>query len=85
MAVAIEGANILREHQGFYANVLVYKQRCDGCGYCAPTNSFAVAQLTYETYDIRGFACPSCVNHQEVVRVRLGLGEAMAAFLIAED
>jgi predicted RNA-binding Zn-ribbon protein involved in translation (DUF1610 family) len=82
LAVAIEGASIVREHQGFYANVLVYKQRCDACGYRAPTNSFAVAQLTYDTYDIRGFACPSCDNHQ-VVRVRLGLGEE--ALLIAEE
>ena len=51
MAVAIEGASIVREYQGFYANVLVYKQWCAACGYCAPTNSFAVAQLTKETYD----------------------------------
>ena len=84
MAVAIEGATIVREHQGFYANVLVYKQWCAACGYCAPTNSFAVAQLTYETYDIPGFACPLCVNHQEV-RVRLGVGEEVAAFVIAEE
>ena len=84
MAVAIEGASIVREHQGFCANVLVYKQRCDACGYCAPTNSFAVAPLPYDAYDIRGFACPSCGNHQ-AVRVRLGLGEEVAAFLIAEE
>jgi predicted RNA-binding Zn-ribbon protein involved in translation (DUF1610 family) len=83
LAVAIEGATIVREYQGFYANVLVYKQRCDACGYRAPTNSFAVAQLTYDTYDTQGFACPSCDNHQ-AVRVRLGLGEEVAAFLIAE-
>ena len=79
MAVAIEGATVVREHQGIYYNVLVYKQRCDACGYCAPTNSFAVAQLTYGTYDTRGFACSSCDNHQ-AVRVRLGLGEEVAAF-----
>ena len=83
MAVAMEGATVVREYQGFYANVLVYKQRCDACGYCSPTNSFAVAQLPYATYDCQGFACPSCVNHQEV-RVRLGLGEEVAAFLTAE-
>ena len=83
MAVAIEGATIVKEYQGFYANVLVYKQRCEACGYRAPTNSFAVAQLTYETYDIRGFACPSCDDHQEV-RVRLGLGEEVATFLTTE-
>ncbi len=43
MAVAVEGATVVREHQGFYYNVLVYKQRCDDCEYRAPTNSFAVA------------------------------------------
>jgi Fe-S-cluster-containing dehydrogenase component len=83
LAVAIEGPSIVREYQGFYANVLVYKQRCDGCGYCAPTNSFGVAQLTRATYDIGGFACPSCNEYQEV-RVRLGLGEEVATFLTTE-
>jgi len=84
LAVAIEGASIVREYQGFYANVLVYKQWCAACGYCVPTNSFAVAQLTKETYDCQGFACPSCDNHQ-AVGVRLGLGEAVAAFLTTEE
>ena len=80
MAVAIEGATIVREHQGFYYNVLVYKQRCDACGYCAPTNSFAVAPSPCDAYDIRGFPCASCDNHQ-AVRVRLRIGEEVAAFL----
>lgn len=83
MAVAIEGSTIVREHQGFYYNVLVYKQRCDDCEYCDPTNSFAVAPSPWEAYDIRGFACPSCDNHQ-AVRVRLGIGEEVAAFLKTE-
>ena len=83
MAVAIQGATIVREYQGFYANVLVYKQRCDGCGYRAPTNSFGVAPLPCDTYGIRGFACPSCDNHQ-AVRVQVGLGEAVAALLTTE-
>jgi predicted RNA-binding Zn-ribbon protein involved in translation (DUF1610 family) len=83
LAVVIEGATIVREHQGIYYNVLVYKQQCDTCGYGAPANSFAVAPLSYDTYDIRGFACPSCDNHQ-AVRVRLGLGEEVAAFLTTE-
>ena len=83
MAVVIEGATIVREHQGIYYNVLVYKQRCDTCGYGAPTNSFAVAPLSCDTYDIRGFAYPSCDNHQ-AVRVRLGLGEEVAAFLTTQ-
>jgi hypothetical protein len=54
LAVAVEGATVVREHQGFYYNVLVYQQRCGACGYSASKNSFAVAALPY---DIRVFAC----------------------------
>jgi hypothetical protein len=84
LAVAIEGATVVREHQGIYYNVLVYRQRCDACGYGAPTNSFAVASLPHDTYDIGGFPCPCCDNHQ-AVRVRLGLGEEVAAFLPTDE
>ena len=84
MAVAIEGATVVGEHQGLYYNVLVYKKRCDACGYGAPNNSFAVAPLPHDTYDIGGFPCPCCDNHQ-AVRVRLGLGEEVAAFLPTEE
>jgi hypothetical protein len=80
LAVAVEGATVVREHQGIYYNVLVYKQRCDACGYSAPKNSFAVAALPAKAYDIGGFSCPCCDNCQ-AVRVRLGLGEEVAAFL----
>ena len=83
MAVAIQGATIVREYQGFYANVLVYKQRCDGCRYRAPTNSFGVAPLPCDTYDIKVFACPSCDNRQ-AVRIQLGIGEEVAALLKTE-
>jgi hypothetical protein len=84
LAGAIEGATIVREYQGFCVNVLVYKQRCDGCGYRSSTNSFAVAALPYDTYDIQAFSCPSCDNYQ-AVRVRLGLGVEVAAFLTTEQ
>jgi predicted RNA-binding Zn-ribbon protein involved in translation (DUF1610 family) len=84
LAVDVQGATIVREHRGVYYNVLVYKQRCDACGYCDPSNSFAVAALPEDTYSIRAFACPSCSNHQ-VVRVRLGIGEEeVADFLTTE-
>jgi hypothetical protein len=83
LAVAVEGATVVREHQGVCYNVLVYIKRCGACGYSAPKNSFAVAALPYDTYDIRGFACPSCDN-QQVVRIRLGIGEEVAAFLSTE-
>jgi hypothetical protein len=35
------------------------------------------------TYDIRGFACPSCDSRQ-AARIRLGIGEEVAAFLSTE-
>jgi hypothetical protein len=83
LTVAVEGATVVREYQGFYYNVLVYKNRCGSCGYSAPKNSFAVAALPCDTYDIRVFACPSCNNHQ-AVRIRLGIGEEVAAFMSTE-
>ena len=83
MAAAIEGATVVREYQGFYYNVLVYKQRCDACGYSAPKNSYAVAELSCDTYDTEVFACPSCDNRQ-AVRIQLGIGEEVAAMLTTE-
>ncbi len=83
MAVAVEGATVVREHQGVYYNVLVYKKLCDACGYSAPKNSFAVAALPCDTYDIKVFACPSCDNRQ-AVRIQLGIREEVAAFMSTE-
>ncbi len=83
MTVAVEGATVVREHQGVYYNVLVYKKRCGACGYNAPTNSFAVAALPCDTYDISGFSCPSCDNRQ-AVRIRLGIREEVPAFMSTE-
>ena len=83
MTVAVEGATVVREYQGFYFNVVVYKKRCDACGYSAPTNSFAVAASPCDTYNLKVFACPSCDNRQ-AVRIRLGIGEEVAAFMSTE-
>ena len=83
MAVAVEGASIVREHQGFYYKVLVYKERCGACGYSAPKNSYAVAALPCDTYDIKVFACPSC-DYRQAVRIQLGIGEEVAALLTTE-
>jgi len=44
----IEGASLVREYQGAYANVLTYKQQCDACGYLAPKDSFAFSMFPYE-------------------------------------
>ena len=83
MAVAVEGAIGVREHQGFYYNVLVYKKRCGACGYSAHKNSYAVAALPCDTYDIKVFACPSC-DYRQAVRIQLGIGEEVADFLETE-
>ena len=66
MTVAVQGASIVRERVGVYANVLVYKQRCDGCGHRASTYSYAVAMSPYGAYDTQSFTCPSCANYQPV-------------------
>jgi hypothetical protein len=84
LAVAVQGVTIVREYHGFSANVLVYKQRCDACGYLAPTKSFAVVMLPANTYDIQGFACPCCTNYQPV-RIRLELSEEVADFLSSKE
>ncbi len=36
MALAIEGAVIVRDYEGDITNQIIYKQRCDACGYIAP-------------------------------------------------
>ena len=69
MAVVVEGASIVREYQGVCANVLIYKQRCDACGYLASINSFAVSLVPHDAYEIEGFSCPCCTNYQ-AVRIR---------------
>jgi hypothetical protein len=84
LAVVIEGASIVGEYQGVCANVLVYKQRCDACGYLALTNSVVVTILPYGAYDTQGFPCPSCANYQ-AVRIRLELAEEVADLLISEE
>ena len=79
MAAVVDegGARIVREYLGDKANVLVYKRRCDSCGYLAPRNSFAVAMLSYDegaSYETEGVSCPRCANHQ-AVRIRLESGD----------
>ena len=81
MAVADEGACIVREYLGVNAKVLVYKRRCDACGYLDPLNSYAVEMLPYDApYDTEGFPCPRCANHQAVkIRSDSGNGEGSLA------
>ncbi len=73
MAQVLEGASLVREFQGAYANALTYKRRCGTCEYLAPNNSFAFSMLPYDSYKIEGFVCPCCASYQ-AVRIRLELG-----------
>jgi predicted RNA-binding Zn-ribbon protein involved in translation (DUF1610 family) len=71
VAVAIEGAMILREYKGPYTNQIIYKQRCDNCGYFAPKPPVSVSCLPYGTVMYGGdhresFICPFCGNRQAV-------------------
>ena len=79
----VEGARIVGEYYGVYANVLTYKRCCDTCGYLAPTNSTVVALLSQEEnasyededifYEAEGFLCPECTTYQ-AVSIRLERG-----------
>jgi predicted RNA-binding Zn-ribbon protein involved in translation (DUF1610 family) len=71
MAVAIEGAVIVRDYEGDITNEIVYKQRCDACGYIAPNPPIVVSCMPggtkmYGCYHAESFVCPFCGKHQEV-------------------
>ena len=66
MTAIIEGANILKDYRGVRANVLVYQERCDACGYLAPNNSVVVTIFPNPPDEPEGFTCPSCANPQAV-------------------
>jgi hypothetical protein len=71
MAIAIEGAQIVREYKGAYTNNIVYRRRCDNCGYLPPQPPISVSCLPYQTqmygcYHAESFICSFCGNHQRV-------------------
>ena len=71
VAVAIEGALIVREYQGAYTNNIVYRRRCENCGYLAPSAPISVSCLPYETlmygcYHAESFVCSFCGKRQAV-------------------
>ena len=71
MAVAVEGAVILREYKGPYTNQITYRERCDNCGYFVPKPPISVSCLPYGTvmygcYHRGSFVCPFCGNRQAV-------------------
>jgi hypothetical protein len=47
VAVATEGAVIVREYEGPYTNQIIYRQRCDNCGYIARKPPISVSCLPY--------------------------------------
>ena len=70
-AEAIEGATIVKEYQGAVTNVLVYKQRCEACGYIPPGPPIRALCLPggtvmYGFYHAERFVCPFCGIRQEV-------------------
>ncbi len=76
MAVAISGAVIVSEYEGPYTNQIIYRQRCDNCGYLAPKPHISVSCLPYGTvmygcYHKDSFVGSFCGNHQ-VVRIQGG-------------
>ncbi len=71
MAVAVSGAVIVSEYEGPYANQIIYRQRCDNCGYLAPKPPISVSCLPYGTvmygcYHKESFVCSFCDNYQAV-------------------
>ena len=72
MAVAIKGAMIAREVEGPYTNQILYRRRCEACGYVASSSPpIEVKCLAYDTvmhgcYHAESFACPFCDNLQAV-------------------
>ena len=49
MAIAIEGAVIVKEQEGAYTSKIVYRRRCENCGYLPPQPAISVSCLPYET------------------------------------
>jgi len=71
LAVAVRGATIVKAYEGAYTNLIVYRQRCDGCGYTPSGVPIIVTMLpygtvAYGTYHAESFVCPFCGNRQKV-------------------
>ena len=71
MGIAIEGAVIVGECQRASTNQIVYRRRCDICGYVAPYPLVMVSTLRYPDrlygrYHAESFACSFCGKYQAV-------------------
>ena len=71
MATAIEGAAIVRECRGAYMNKVLYRRRCEVCGYVARGAPIPILCEPYGTrmygcYHRESFVCPVCGNRQAV-------------------
>ena len=71
MAIATEGALIIRQYEGPYVNLVTYRQRCDNCGYLPARLPISVKVLPdgavcQGACHEESFVCPFCENHQAV-------------------
>ena len=71
MAIAIEGAVIVREYRGAYMHKVLYRRQCEVCGYVARGSPIPVSCEPYGTrmhgcYHRESFVCPVCGNRQAV-------------------
>jgi hypothetical protein len=72
MSNVISGAETLREYEGPFLNKIVYRRRCDDCGYQPPSLLITVAcvpgdPVMYGTGHKKSFVCSFCGNHQEIM------------------
>jgi len=71
VAKVISGAQILKEWEGAYTSDILYRRRCDNCGYIPPHPSISVRMVPHENvaygcYHAESLICPFCGNHQIV-------------------
>jgi anaerobic ribonucleoside-triphosphate reductase len=71
VAIATEGAVILREYRADYTNKVLYRRQCDECGYVARGAPIPVLCEPYGTrmhgcYHRENSVCPVCGNRQAV-------------------
>jgi hypothetical protein len=71
MAIATEGALIVRQYEGLYMNLVTYRQRCGNCGYLPSKLPISVKVLPDGVVCLgsgheESFVCPFCENRQAV-------------------
>ncbi len=71
MAIAKRGAVIVRDYEGPFTNLVIYRRRCDNCGYRPTVPPISVLMLpgqtvAYGPYHAENFVCSFCGNRQMV-------------------